>query len=684
MGNPLLPQFVAMDLNGTGTLVDITSYVRGVDGVRKTPVRTDQFRDSGAATFTFTLENYDGRFTPGNTSSPYSNTPTERMAVCWSVGGQLRQGAILSIGLAEDNWTAVTITCDDMLGAASRNTLGDLADTIGRQQSAYFPFSDPAGSVSAAEVLHGYPSMAVGLTGGTVTFGVAASGFVAGTQCEITAPAAAVQSLVSGSIFLQFTKQPSPPQTNALGLVLSTKLLTTYFALSSDSLWGRQIGVQNGFFYYYSLATPGWIATTTPCVPGVQYFVQGIRAGNLWTMYVNGVSVATDTALFFSSGGANTTITVGDASAGASDIVVAEMMFGSTLLNIADAGTTTEAARLTLIDQSTPQLTFAAFPGDLSTAPIGNAATTGQSALDAINTVIRTEQGYIDCVTTGTLTAPTQTIRVRARQRPPTVSYTFDAQQEVSGTIDLVRDSTNLIWSDSVTGANGSSQTVAQTALQSRAGSNNSSDTVAVYRPSDLYEFGTDRLWRGQNVSLRPVSVTIDNVKCPTDRSADLLAMVPGDRIRISNIPSTVVGFTTWDGWLLDKAQTHTSGPDGQDLFTLYLQPCQPATGIYDTDLYANGGNNTISTTLTNVATSMLCTSTDGVTLFETSAVNYYLLVDSEVVKVTACSAPVAGVQTLTITRAQLGTSAAAHAVGVAPEVYADSTARLNNGIFAF
>ena len=132
MGNPLLVQYVAMDLNGNpSALVDVSAYVRGADGVSKSPVRTDQFRDAQPATFSFVLENYDGRFTPGNPNSPYTNPVTERMQVCWSVGGQLRAGAINTITLAEDNWSAVTITCEDMLGTASRNTItASIADAI--------------------------------------------------------------------------------------------------------------------------------------------------------------------------------------------------------------------------------------------------------------------------------------------------------------------------------------------------------------------------------------------------------------------------------------------------------------------------------------------------------------------------------------------------------------------------
>jgi len=562
--------------------------------------------------------------------------------------------------------------------------------------------NDAAGSGQAAEITgNGLPLAPTG--GIAVTFGGSPSAVTLDNRAQLSSTAA-------GNSLASAPDTSIPSLSGSLGVVgcsitpNQANASNTFIGINGRSAFGFNVQL------YLCVGTSGGQPAVAASITGSQFptlltsyvvapvGVEGFwAAGFTWTptggvgtgtltLYLNGTSVAstsgaTNVVVPPISGNFTSLIQLNNA---VESETLGHFWWAPSLVNEAAAGISTEAGRLALIDATTSQVTLATLPTDLSTAPVGAAATSGQSALDAINTIIRTEQGYIDCVTTGTSTAPTQTIRVRARNRPATVSYSFDAQLELSSEPDLVRDSTNLIWSDNVTGANGSSQVVTQPALQSRAGSNNSSDTVAVYQPSDLYEFGTDRLWRGQNVALRPTSITINNTTCPTDRSADLLAMVPGDRIQITNINSTATGFSTWDGWLLDKAQHHTTGPTGQDLFTLYLQPCQPATGIYDTDLYANGGNNTISTMLTNVATSMLCTSSDGVTLFETSAVNYYLLVDSEVVKVTACSAPVAGVQTLTITRAQFSTAAASHAVGTAPEVYADSTGRLNNAVFAF
>ena len=423
--------------------------------------------------------------------------------------------------------------------------------------------------------------------------------------------------------------------------------------------------------------------------PGAHRFTIGVAAAlsGTWTfpltLYVDGVQVATGSsvnltppATFTNTARQPTLVRVGTLGAVGS-AVMSRLAHTLMLPHEEYATQATEAGYLSGAAAATPQVTLGALPADLSTAPVGYLGNSGRSTLDAINLIARTEQAYIDCMTTGTVANPVQTVRVRARQRPAVVSYQFDAQAETFGTIDFVRDSTNLIWSDVVTGANSTTQTVSQLPLQVRAGSNNSSDTVATYRASDLFEFGSDRLWRGQNVSLRPIAVTIDNRTAPNDRSSDLLNMVPGDRIRFYNIPSGVLGFSTWDGWLLDKQQSHKSGAGAEDKFILYLQPCQPLTAIFDTDLFANGGTLAVSTLVTVGATTMLCQSGDLVTYFEQVAVPYTLLIDQEQVTVTACGVPAAGVQTLTITRAVNGTAAAAHLVGAVPEV-------VTNSLFAF
>lgn len=703
MPNAQMVQKFAMDLNGTGTLVDITSYVRGTDGVQKTGVRQDQFRDSVAATYTFVLENYDGRFTPGNPNSPYAATPTERMTVNWSSGGLLREGSILTLVPADDNWTLLTITCDDMLGAASRNDLANLAysQVIGSNPYAFWPMNDAVGSGQAAEATGNANPVSTGSlipifgvagplsTGETqATFGASAGGVFA------SQPKPTVGQAVSAGTIAYLGAQITANQLTATGTLQLAFAFSLNFLLAPFSLTVSY----NGGSPIVSAQLNGGTPVTTPLVVGASsYYSAGFTVSGstvTTTLYVNGVSVGSSTFTSVLTPGITNglTMTITSTLQGTDTVSVGHVSVAPVLIHEEFASITTEANRYVAIDQTTSQITLATLPTDLSTAPIGYAATSGKSALDAFNELNKTEQGYLDCVTTGTFTAPTQAIRVRARDRPATAdaAHTFDAQLELVDpggspeVIPFVRDSTNLIWSDQITGANGTSQTVSQQALQLRAGSNNSSDTINTFVPSDLFEFGSDRLWRGSNIALRPSTVTIDNLTCPTDRSPDFNAMVPGDRIRITNIPNGVLGFTTWDGLLLDKDEDHRSGAAATDKFTLYLAPAPPATGIFDTDLFEDGSNNLLTTAMTIGTVSAIVGSVDGVTWFEQTATGYYIQIDSEVMKVTAAAAPSGGNQTLTVTRAQNTTTAATHAIGAAPEVVDNSSDITNNAIFAF
>lgn len=667
-----------MDLNGTGTLVDISSYVRGEIGVAKTGTRQDQFRDPAPATFGFTLDNYDGRFTPNNASSPYApNTPTERMAVCWNDGGQLREGAIQSLNPTDDNWNLLEVVCDDMLGAASRNTLGPLAGTMVMATSPYlyWPLNDAAESVQAAETSgnNGPPllfgsgaGLGTALTFSSVTFGAPGVAATGETQLTLQTVGAATGSVqVIGSLFaIKFSAW-------AFGFWVTPQSFSTGWQLqfltgpSGDVyLFSGAIG-GSGTVTLQNISAGGSVTSSVLSL-GPHYVSVTHAAGASQAAFnVDGVSIGVVSASASASTGIGQIFfgltTFPDA------VSYSHISFTPTLVHEEYAGITTLQNRLAAIDATTPQTTLGTLPSDLSVAPVGVAATNSQSALDAFNDAMRGEQGYMDCTTTGTLTNPVQTIRVRARNRPAAITYSFDAQLELAALPPFIRDATNLIWQETVTGA-GSSTIVSDATLTARAGSANGSDTILYLQGVDQQAFGSDRINRGKNVNLRASSIQIDNLTLPTNRSADLLAMKPYDRIEITNIPNTVLGFTTWDGWLLDKDELHKSGDQASDLFTLYLAPVTPDPAIVGTDRYAAGGVISLSSTITSGATTVSLATSVANTVMETVSVPYDVVVDSERMTITACTG--ATPQVATITRGVGGTTAAAHSSSALLEIF--------------
>lgn len=700
----ITPFKVALACGVAGAYVDVTasaSWTPG-EGVAGSWGKQDQFRDTTPGAYSFYLDNYDGRFTPDATNGILATPLTEGMGVNWQLGTRLIAGSILGFTMIEDNWGRIRVDVDDMLGNLARNTitLTGRAMVLGARPYLYWPFNDAVGSTTASEQSGNQQlPFSIPLLGLPIpTFGAAAIGFIGETQMLIGDPV-----LASPQIFQTDRNGLSTINYTSGSMGCWGAWFTSPVApLSQAEIYihprgftapggGHSFGFGVDLHGNYLLDMGGASITGVAVRAGVPAYLQVVVTNSGSTsitgeLFVNGVSQGT--CVYLGTGGdpnglsTNAQRTPGYLSVESDNSAATAISHLShTPLPVPEylLANQTEAGILAATAATSFGVTIGTLPSDLSIAP--SAPQPGAaSALSKVNDVIRSEQGYLNCTTTGTLLAPVQTVTVRARQRPAAVAYSFDAQTELAGQPDFIRDLTNLVATETAQGPT-TSTTWLDATVSPRAGSSNNTDQIVSTQYVDQLGFAQDRVIRGKNTALHVLSFTVDALHTPTDRSADLLAIAFGDRARITDIPATVTGFTFWDGWVIGRSEAHDRD---QHKFTFYAQAVLPATGIYDTDMYANGGNNTISTTLTNVATSMLCTSADVVTLFETSVMNYYLQVDSEVVKVTACSAPVAGVQTLTITRAQFSTAAAAHAVGAVPEVYADSTGRLNNGIYAF
>jgi hypothetical protein len=322
---------------------------------------------------------------------------------------------------------------------------------------------------------------------------------------------------------------------------------------------------------------------------------------------------------------------------------------------------TTEATALAAIQATAAEITLATLPTDLSVAAI--TLPSSGSALDAFNKIIRTEQGYIYTATTGTLTAPVQKVYVRARSRPSAVTYSFGLTTDILDAPQFVRDITNTVSRIDVSGPS-TSVSVTDATLVPLVGSANTSESVLNTTAADLTTWGQDRLLRGKNTTVRIASFTVDAYSTTTSRWADLAAMVFGDRIRVTGLPTTQLGYSTWDGWLIGVDREHIYE---SHKFTLHVAAAMPDTAIYDTNLFMADGALTLFSSITNVATSMSVIPSVATTLLETVTFPYTLIIDSEQVTVTACNT--AAPQVATITRGVNGTTAAAHSAAALVEV---------------
>lgn len=680
----------ALAVGVAGAYVDVTTDVLFDSGsITRSWGTQSQFTPVAPGIYSFTLDNTTGKYSSDNPNSSLATLLGEGTGVNWSLNGQQRAGQVRAlqplftdIGVPAAS-AQMRVTVTDMLGVGALNTLGNLAYSAAIANAyVFWPFNDAANAGQAVEATgNGNP-----FSSGTMAPVLGTSPLLATSETQLQlstgdfgAPAKATSITFANGVIGYWAAWFNITQFSGTSLPISIA-------------WGSGLGLSFGlgtsgtlvFFAQYQ-TNP---VVNIPVPSGPTYIAVGVTYVGLsvtTTVYVNGVSLGSSSATVASIP-VPTSLSASISARGmlsTDSITISHLSFSPVLIHEEFAGITTEANRLALIDQTSQLVTLGTLPTDLSTATVGYAATTGQSATDALNAVVLTEQGYIDTVTTGTLLAPVQSIRIRARNRPTAITASFAVAVDLSGAPTFARSLSDEISLEKVSGANGTTQTYINTSLITRVGSANGSDTILTFQQSDLYEWASDRVWRGIKRFTDITSITLD-ARGGSGSSLwnTLTSLNPGDRIEITGLPSAQLGYGTWDGFLIGASENHIDITQSQ--FTLYLAPATPATMIWDTDLWANGGNNTISTALTSGAASMLCTSADVVTLFETSAMNYYLQVDAEIVKVTACTAPVAGVQTLTITRAQFSTTAAAHAVGVVPEVYADSTGRLNNAYWAF
>jgi len=688
----ITPFKIALACGAAGAYVDVTSYASWApgEGVAGSWGRQDQFRDTTPGAFSFYLENYDGRFTPDTTNGLLSTPLTEGMGVSWQLGTRIIAGSILGFTMIEDNWGRIRVDADDMLGSLARNTIGLTARgmVLGAKPYLYWPFNDAVNSTQGTEQSGNqqppFDSSASGFA--PPTFGYTAISFL-GTDTQV---------VINDSANVPFQTSVSPALS---GQTLPGRFATINYATGSMGTWGAwftalaspactevfirlngfnlagsssfRFGINSSGSYWVSMGSNN-LVSSVPVAVGVPTYLQIVVTNSGSTsitaeLFINGVSQGT--CVWAGTGGDPNglstnyqrtpqfvSLTFGAAGA----VAVSHLSHTPSPVPEYLLAAGNESALLTATVSTTYGAVLAALPSDLSTA--SSAPQSGSaSALSRVNDVIRSEQGYLSCSTTGTLLAPVQTITVRARQRPATVSYSFDAQTELAGQPDLIRDLTNLVATETAQGPT-TSTTWLDTTVSPRSGSANNSDSVVLTQYVDQLGFAQDRVNRGKNTAIRVVSFTVDALNTPTDRSADLLAIAFGDRVRLTNIPTTVTNFGSVDVWIIGRTEAQDRD---QHKFTFYAQPVLPATGIYDTNLYMADGALTLSAGI-NAAVATMSVATTG-PLLEQVQVPYTLLIDTEQVTVTACNG--ATPQVATITRGVNGTIAASHTTSATIEL---------------
>lgn len=701
-----------LEVKLNGVFTDITSYVRLTNGgqIVRTVGRSNEVDDSQPGSLAFTLDNIDGRFYPDSPTvrvvtagvvstipNPYYPYFTEDAQVRWKVNdgsSRLRfLGWITDItptfdgGLASSSTVAVTAT--DTLGRMSRGTL---RNQITQEQLApsglicCYPIGEPAGAQMASDVTgQGKNALITKIWGG-------APGFSYGN------PGPGAESATSASF-------GPPAATTGYGKYLlgtgvcSNGLSGTGYSLSA---WFRINPAGNGQYDIVNVSTPDRTGTlqvqtnssTLPadnalvvqqnhggssvvgaaspaCGDGGWHHVLVAydQGGNLLNSYLDGtlwesrVPLAIDDYADLRVGGgpAGPFIFYGSV---ASVACYNTVLNATTALSQASAGVILPGT--TLSTQADSVATYAGFTAAHETGFGPQAAcplpTAGGSALDALLTVVRGEGGLVYDNGAGLY------LRARSALKSLTVGATFDIDLDLAQPPTLSRGTINKVAFATATSYAGSQTVTDPTAVTSVGTSANVTLVTSLASTVELNAIASNRVAQGLNRKTRLSQVVVDLLTAGNNLYSAVLTLQPGDRIRVSNVPSEFMGVTRYDSYAL--GWTEALSWDGY-VFTYDLVPADaPAELGFDTFRFASDGTSTGST-ITATATALAITS-PGATWSQNNA-DYPMDVDYNGERITLNTAPGVGPspQGFTgVTRGVAPTIARAHTSGEPIEVW--------------
>ena len=191
---------------------------------------------------------------------------------------------------------------------------------------------------------------------------------------------------------------------------------------------------------------------------------------------------------------------------------------------------------------------------------------------------------------------------------------------------------------------------------------------------------GDAAYWRlSRSAKLRPTSIVVDFTSSPNSNTlwSALKDMRPGDRVRLSNIPSAMLGYTYTDqfvyGWTESYSELRSS-------WSLDPAPADaPPEAVFDDSTYGRwsaGGTMSVSsgTAVGNTGTGTIVVDTvGGGAVFTTTGADWPMDLDWNGERITITAAPGASTtpQTLTITaRGVAPTIARAHSAGEQIDVW--------------
>lgn len=710
-----LPSGLQVDIEFTaGVWTNVSQYVPLRQGVSIRFGRTDSYGAPQVATASLRLDNFDGRFTPKNSSSPYypNVQPRRRVRVSYSSGAAPRFVGYIKqwLPVIDGDQHYVAISATDRLDVLSRSILKSaMRETLESSGVvAYYPLAD-SGTIDATA--SSLSSVAEAITGYTYPLNVSPLGSTtlatAQWDGDPVRPQDGGQSL---ALYIPYSgANSSVAFTTPLPVGFSTDTVTlaawVWFdrgagsvsftqasvglLLPGDSLMSATVNIDgtNQLLASFksgaaSTAVSATASTTLTALTPHFVVVTATRSTATITTYLDGISLGSTvgsgqaassfTQMFLSMTNASSGSTL---AARFSDVMVFNTVLSSgQILDLYNAGANGFAGELTgaRIARLLGWVGLSGADYNLATGAnyVGPASTADVSVAQAVQDTADAEGGgavvYVDV--DGKVRFNDSTYR-----NTITPALTLDAEDDLDGgSWQPVFDDLERVNDVTYSRDGGASARYIDAASIAAIGTVSESVTFNAYLDGQLLPAAQWRL-NTSTPQMRIPSVSVDLMTAANAATlyTALASVTIGSLLRVSGLPVTanVLPTTYIDGYVEGWSEQIT---DSQYLVTFDLSPFIPRHLLGNTTVgRLLGTTQTLTSTITSGATSMSLTTSAGPVL-TTSAGDYplYLQIDEEIVSVSSVPGG-ASPQTLTITRGQLGTLAAAHTAGATVTVVA-------------
>lgn len=564
------------------TWVDITAWVEMSHPVTVTRGRQDEVSTVQPGTLTLTLDNTDGRFTPGHAGSPYFPAVTLQrpIKVTWTDGATTWTRFTGFVDSWEVIWPTggderalVRVKASDVLRRiGSRVPLrGNVENEIlAFRPVAYWTFADAEGSTSAVDSAgRGAPALTARLNGwagvGEYSFGSGVGAVGDGLTALMLTPAADPDGLMSGWRLA----------CGGLSFAGWTTFGLHVFCRASSAVVVADGGSWTLAFTSASTVefTSGLSATVTATVAaGVAHDIIVIGGSGTVRLWVDGVLAATQT-LTGSLGTVLAGVSVGAAGTArpTGPLTISHLAIFSEL----------DAAAVPLlwgaVSSSAPECSgarvarIARWVGvpastDTGMSLVASVDPSGSSALDALGKVAATEQGVVFADREGRLV-----LHSRSRRYNAAVAASFDAA-DVGGGMSVVLDDSRLVTEAVVSAPGGIRESWRDDALTAAFGVSSVSVDSLCVSESAAQGLAQWLCLLGGSLIPRVPDLVFDLVAAPGIR-ASVLGLEISSRIAVTGLPSQapplslfVEGFMetmTFGAWDVSVSTSPASPWDG-------------------------------------------------------------------------------------------------------------------------